>query len=296
MNNFKPSRGLSRYMFGRITGRRNPNDIDYGFLLTAGLALLVVITLWWTPLLFPFRIFTTTVHEASHAVVGMVTGGKLKPDGAIELRWNGSGVTYFYNVGFDILTYAAGYVGSTLFGGFLLLMAKRASTRRQVLYYITAALVLLTVFFIRDVQSIIMVGLVAVLTGLVAYKAPDLVVTFYVFVTAILNVAYALFDLLGLVFTSVSPFEIFDLNGKGGNDASFLAARTGIPAIVWALIWSALSIYMLWRFVRIAIRVGYGQERAPRKSLFGGFGGGKRDNSANGKAQSAFDRYDKLFK
>jgi len=137
--------------------------------------------------------------------------------------------------------------------------------------------------------------LVAVLTGFVAYKAPDLVVTFYVFVTAILNVAYALFDLLGLIFASASPFEIFDLNGKGGNDASFLAARTGIPAIVWALIWSALSVFMLWRFVRIAIRVGYNQERAPRKSLFGGFGG-KRDNSANGKAQSSFEKYDKLFK
>lgn len=287
MRNFnRPS--LGKFMFGRITGRRNPNDIDYSFLLSAGLALLVVLTLWWTPFLFPFRIFTTTVHEASHAAVGILTGGKLKSNGAIQVFWNGGGVTYFYNVGFNLLTYSAGYVGSTLFGGFMLLRAKRASTRRQTLFFITVGLLVLTLLFVRDVQSILLIGIVVVLTGLVAWKAPDVVVTFYVFVMAILNATYALFDLVNLLFSSANPFEQF--NGRSINDAVLLSDQTGIPAFIWAILWSAFSVWLLWRFVRLAIRVGTGEVQ-PRPGLFSGSG-----RRAATKTQSTLDRYNRLFK
>jgi hypothetical protein len=285
MKNFKPSKGIGKYMFGRVTGRQDPNSLDYGFILTAALALVAVLALWWTPVLFPFRIFTTIIHEGSHAAVAIITGGSVKE---IKLDWRGAGVTYIYG-GFDLLVYSAGYVGSTLFGGFLLLMAKRPDTRRNVLYYITGALLLLTAFFVRDIGSLLLIAIVAGLTGLVAYKGPDLVVTFYLFVMAILNVTYALFDLLGLVMASSNPFE--SLNGRNLNDASMLADRTGVPAIVWAVLWSIVSLWMLWQFVRVAIRVGRGNVAQTRKrpSLLPGFG--SKNKVPKDSAQSIFEKY-----
>lgn len=284
MNNFRPP-SFVRYMFNRVTGRRDPNALDYGFLITAGIALAVVLMLWWTPILWPFRIFTTVVHEASHAVVGIITGGHLAPGGAIKIYWNGGGVTYFTNAGIDILTYSAGYLGSTLFGGFLLVTAKKASTRRHVLAYITIGLVVLTALFVRDPQSFLLIGIVVVLTGGIAWKGPDIVVMFYLFVMAILNVTYAIFDLFGLLMASTNPFEQFYDGNRliGGNDASFLAARTGVPAIVWAVVWSIVGVIILWQFLKTAIRMG---NASSRPLLTGAFG----RKSAADKAQSVFDR------
>src|SRR5437588_3747956 len=82
-------------------------------LLCVALALLF----WSTPLLLPFRLFVTMVHETSHALVGAVTGGQVF---GIEISLDGSGVTLVRG-GNLFLTASAGYVGSGLFGAGLLL-------------------------------------------------------------------------------------------------------------------------------------------------------------------------------
>jgi len=85
----------------------------------------LVLLLWWTPLLLPFRLFVTMVHELSHALVAILTGGQVL---GIAIRLDGSGVTYARG-GNLVLTASAGYVGSSVFGAVLLLVARERHRR-----------------------------------------------------------------------------------------------------------------------------------------------------------------------
>lgn len=271
----------NRFKSGRQGG------LDSAYLVGLGLALVVVITLWWTPLLFPFRIFTTTVHESSHAVAAVATGGEVV---CFKVETSGAGLTCTRG-GWGFLVSSAGYLGSTLLGGLMLIWAKNEKGRRRLLYALTVGLGLVLVFFVlnvfslfsvgvqRDLPTLLLVGLVTAIFGLVAYKGPDLLVSFFVFVTALLSTLYAVFDLITLVMINSNPLG-------GHNDAKNLQAYTGIPAIVWAVLWSALAAFILWQTFRLIIRRGSGGKS---------FSGGPADKPGP-KSKSPFDNFDELMR
>ncbi|MEI6045493.1 MAG: M50 family metallopeptidase [Chloroflexota bacterium] len=260
--------------------------VDSNYLIGLGLALVVVITLWWTPLLFPFRIFTTTVHEASHALAAVVTGGQVT---CFEVETSGAGLTCTRG-GWGFLISSAGYLGSTILGGLMLIGAKNQRGRRNLLYALTVGVVLVLLFFAlnifslfaggvqRDFLTLALVGLVAAIFGLVAYKGPDLLVTFFVYVTALLSTLYAVFDLITLVTINAG-------NNNIHNDARNLEYYTGIPALFWAVLWSLLTALILWQTFRVIIRRRQGKGPA--------FFGSKGSKPGKG-TKSAFDSFDEL--
>ncbi len=260
----------------RINSATAARGLDGEFILGMVLAVIVVVLLWWTPFLFPFRIFTTAAHEVSHAIASILMGGGA---GDIKLFWNGGGVTQVGITGTlgAIVVYSAGYLGSVIFGGVLLLEAKKAATRRRVLWVITAGLALVTVFFIRDISSLLMVAIVAGLAGLAAYRAPNFIVSFVINVLALLSCLYSLMDLFFLVISSSNPFH------SGFNDAVGLATYTGIPAIIWAVVWGLVGGFMMFMFLRRAIRRG-----EPSK-------GPATGPLSSPKSPSTFDRYDEYL-
>jgi hypothetical protein len=275
----KRERGLGRFFTGFARNRyRNATaarGLDGEFILGMALAVLVVVFLWWTPLLFPFRIFTTAAHEVSHALASIIMGGGA---GDIKLFWNGGGVTQVGITGTlgAIVVYSAGYLGSVIFGGLLLLQSKKAATRRRVLWLITAGLLLVTVFFIRDLSSLAMVAIVAGLAGLAAYRAPNIIVTFVINVLALLSCLYSLMDLFWLIISSTNPFH------QGFNDAKGLATYTGIPEIIWAVVWGLVGAFMMFMFLKWAIR-----KAEPAK--------GPATGPLSGPKATTFDRYDEYL-
>ena len=261
---------------------RYNRGIDTNYLLGLGLAALAVITLWWTPVLLPFRIFTTTIHEASHALTALITGGRVV---CFEVETSGAGLTCTVG-GWGFLVSSAGYLGSTLFGGLLLIWAKKEVGRRRLLYGLMAGLIIILLLFVvnilnifsggvqRDLFTLVLVGLVAALFGLVAYNGPDWLVTFFVYVTALLSTLYAVFDMITLVFLTTNPLG-------GHNDARNLQQFTGIPAVFWAVIWSLLAVFILWQVSRIIFRPGKRSGKA---------GSGKGQPGS----RSPFDSYEEL--
>jgi len=273
-------RGLARFFGGFAKNRYNraaaARGLDGEFIVGMALALVAVVVLWWTPLLFPFRIFTTSAHEVSHAIAALLTGNSVKE---IQLYWNGGGVTYIFGVDttFEaIAVYSAGYLGSVIFGGSLLLLAKRADTRRKALMGITLGLIVVTIFYIRDIPSLLLVAIVAGLAGLVAFKGHNLIVQFSIYVLALLSCLYSLMDLFWLVTSTVNPFH------GGFNDAIGLERATSIPAFVWALVWGLAGAFIMFQFVIRAIRRG-----SPDK-----LGSDPTSPRSSGSSNSPFDRYD----
>src|SRR5512136_1460932 len=97
-------------------------------LLLAVVAFLVVFVIWQIPdlngLLYPFRLFVTTVHELGHGVAAIASGGYFVQ---YEVHPNGAGIA-LTGGGMRWLVVSAGYLGTAVFGAVLLYLTNR--TRR----------------------------------------------------------------------------------------------------------------------------------------------------------------------
>ncbi|HSM60554.1 MAG TPA: M50 family metallopeptidase, partial [Longimicrobiales bacterium] len=71
--------------------------------------------LWGTPVVYPLKIFVVLLHEASHAMVAVATGGTIQ---RIVLDPYQGGACYCPG-GNALLTLSAGYLGSLAWGAAL---------------------------------------------------------------------------------------------------------------------------------------------------------------------------------
>jgi len=222
-------------------------------------ATIITIALWFIPLggylVYPIRLFVTFIHEGSHALIAFLTGGSVQ---SLTIASDGSGVVYSAPSGWfgSILTSSAGYLGSTAFGVLLLLLIRRAVPSKYVLYGCSGFVAVMTVIFgtlspmfsflslqvaFSSVAFTIIAG-IALTAGLFALarfagpKAANFAVAFLA-IQCLLN---SLYDLVTL-FIINSPF----IGSEIGNDATNMASATGLPGIVWVVIWIGISLVMI---------------------------------------------------
>jgi hypothetical protein len=203
----------------------------------------VAVLLWWSPLLLPFRLFVTMVHELSHALAAIATGGEVQ---GIAIRLDGSGVTLVRG-GSLFLVASAGYVGSALFGAGLLLLARVRARRRLLLRGLAIGLVLATLFFFREPVGIVAALLLAGGFWLLAGRGADWGVALLVYWLAVLSGLYAAFDLLVLL-------ELSGPTVAAQSDAATLQRTTRIPALVWAALWTVAALAVQFLTLRTALR------------------------------------------
>src|SRR5262249_26465064 len=119
------------------------------------LAILVVclavgLLFWGSPILWPLKIFVVMIHESGHAIASLLVGGSVD---SISIAGNESGqcLSRLPDSAFGaILVYSAGYVGSALVGGVLLLSTYRYRARRWMLGGAAVWLVVMAVLYARD--------------------------------------------------------------------------------------------------------------------------------------------------
>ena len=222
-------------------------------------ATVLTIALWFIPyadyLIYPIRLFVTFIHEGSHALVGLLTGGSVQ---SLTIGADGSGAVYSVPSGWlgAVLTSSAGYLGTTAFGVLLLFLIRRAVSANRILLASGAFVGLMTVLFgvlspIFNIFSL-QVGfsnliftalagaiLTAGLVGLGKYatrKTANFAVAFLA-VQCLLN---SLSDLKTLFFIN-APL----VGSEIGNDAANMANATGLPAFAWVVIWIGISMLMI---------------------------------------------------
>jgi hypothetical protein len=214
------------------------------------------IALWFVPfaevLSYPFRIFVTFIHEGGHAVAALLTGNSVQ---SLSVAINASGETYTTQGGAfsQMFVSSAGYLGAMTFGALLLVLIRRAVAARVVLA--GSALVILVLTTVFGLFKPLVAGSWGSLTGIpftffagimlaiglvaVARFASARVATFVVSLLAVQCVLNALLDLKTVFFLS-SPFA-----PAVPNDAVNMSHATGIPAIVWAIIWIVFAFGIL---------------------------------------------------
>jgi hypothetical protein len=230
--------------------------------MTLLVAATISVLLWFIPyaeiLTYPFRIFVTFIHEGGHAIAALLTGNSVQ---SLSVAMNASGETYTTEGGLisQVFIASAGYLGSMAFGALLLVLIRKAIAARIVLLSSAVLIFALTLIFglIKPVFSfnawsgipftlfagtLISLGLV-----LIAKFASARTAMFFVSFLAVQCVLNALFDLKTVFFLS-SPFA-----AAVPTDAVNMARATGLPAILWAAIWIALALGILWFAMRMYV-------------------------------------------
>jgi hypothetical protein len=204
--------------------------------LASGLTL----ALWFIPfaglLTYPIRLFVTFIHEAGHALAALATFGSVK---YVAIDWTGSGVTLVEG-GFGIFFVTAGYLATTIYGAGLLLLLRRRRNVRLTAVATSVLLLAITLFFAGNTLAYVTGLGFGVGCLLLAYRVKPQIAHFLMSFLAVQCLLNALYDLRTLVFLSAFDPAI-------ATDAQIMSSITGgfIPAIVWALGFSALSAAVL---------------------------------------------------
>ncbi len=230
--------------------------------MTLLIAATISVFLWFIPfaefLTYPFRIFVTFIHEGGHALAALLTGNSVA---SLSVAMNASGETYTTQGGLisQVFISSAGYLGSMAFGALLLILIRKAVAARLVLlgcaifvFTLTMIYGLFKPIFSMNMWSGIPFTLLAgtaISVGLVliAKFASARVAAFFTSFLAVQCVLNALFD-LKTVFFLASPF-----GPTVQTDAVNMANATGIPAILWTMIWIGLALAILWFAMRLYV-------------------------------------------
>jgi hypothetical protein len=215
----------------RLASRR---PIGNWLWLAIAVSLLVSLTPWAGVLLYPFKLFTTWVHEGSHALMTVLVGGRVT---SITIAPDTSGLTLSLvpasRVAGGLVT-SAGYLGAAVVGC-LLMAATRIEKWAQVILLTLGALMLFTlVIWMRNLFGIAVVLAWGVALMTLARKGTG-------------NAARFLLSLLAIqvALNAVYDIRVLFLVDRGGSDAVTMARLFLLPAWMWATAWMLTSVAML---------------------------------------------------
>lgn len=211
-----------------------PKAIGNWLWLAAAVSLVVSLTPWAQILLYPFKLFTTWVHECGHALMTVIVGGHVT---SITIDPDTSGVTQGLAPAGRLtrgLVASAGYLGAAVVGC-LLMAATRVQKRTHVILAGIGAFMLLTlVLWMRNIfgAAVVLVWGVA----LVALARQG-----------IGNAARFLLSLLAIqvALNSLYDIRVLFLIDGGPSDAATMARLFLLPSWVWATLWMVISVAML---------------------------------------------------
>jgi hypothetical protein len=229
---------------------------------------------WFVPaaayVLYPLQLFATFVHEGSHALAAFVTGNAVQ---SLTVSPDGSGAVWSQSSGLSSLFISsAGYLGTTAFGVILLAWMRRGYSSRIALasagvfvglmtlvfgvlapfYNFLANVTLLSIVFTVFSGLALAGGLLAI-AKFANMKWTNFALAFLA-VQCLLNALFSLRDLFVISATSAHP-----------SDAANMAAATGIPALVWAAAWIAVSLVMIMVGLRM---YAVGRKRLKGETVF----------------------------
>jgi hypothetical protein len=194
--------------------------------------LVVVWLLWWSPVIYPLKLFVVLLHETSHALMAVATGGRVD---RLVITADQGGICYCPG-GNAFLTLSAGYLGSLLWGALILTLARaRRPAPHNTTTALGAAVLALTALFVRNGFGV----LFGVLFGaaLVALRGAGR--TVHVLVLTALGLTSCLYALLDIKSDVIDRPHL-------PSDAHMLAEMTGVPTVFWGVLWIALGAAVSW--------------------------------------------------
>jgi len=199
----------------------------------------LVFVLWTTPVVFPLKVLVVFLHELSHGLAALATGGSIDSI-SVSAQQGGLAVTRGGN-GFVILS--AGYVGSLMLGMALLLVALRTRMDRAAVMALGFLMLVVTLLYVRGLFGVafsLATGVALLAIGrYLSREINDMVLR-----------------LIGLTSVIYVPYDIFDDTiARSGlrSDAYMLAEQYGGPTMFWGALWLAISLAVIYWGLRRGI-------------------------------------------
>jgi len=199
----------------------------------------VIFALWSTPVMVPLKIIVVLLHELSHGLAAVLTGGSIEQI-TISPEQGGQALT---RGGSRFVTLTAGYLGSLLLGMALLFAALRSVADRAVVVGLGVGLLVVSALYLRDLFALLFcIGLAAVLLAMARWldhRANDLVLR-----------------VIGLTSMIYVPFDIFSDTIARSNlqsDAWMMADEFGGATVLWGGLWLVLSLLAIGTSLRYGL-------------------------------------------
>lgn len=147
--------------------------VESRVLLGGLLALLVLSNIpYGSYILYPFELFSTWIHETCHGLAALAVGGSF-----LELHLyadtTGRALSRLPNSNTSrVIVASAGYIGTTLFGGLLLMLLRPTRFSRSIAGITIAALLALVVFQVKPWTGIFLLLLFVGTIALLAFASP----------------------------------------------------------------------------------------------------------------------------
>jgi hypothetical protein len=217
-------------------------QINWKELAALTVLMVAVVILWNTWFVYPLKVLVVFFHELSHGLMAIATGGSIQ-EIQVVAQEGGTCVTAGGN---RFLILSAGYLGSLIWGGAILVLATRTKRDKLIAALMGGILIFASALYVRPFQSFgFAFGLLsgAALIGSGVYLgtgANDGILK----VIGLTSSLYAVLDIKS---------DILDRPGPG-SDAYFLAQHTHIPTLVWGILWIVIAISGALYFLVLASR------------------------------------------
>ncbi|MGD8867262.1 MAG: M50 family metallopeptidase [Gemmatimonadales bacterium] len=206
--------------------------------------------LWNTPIVYPLKVFVVLLHEISHGIAAVGTGGAIQ---RIVISPNEGGYCECGG-GNAFLTLSAGYLGSLLWGAAILTAARRRGRVPQIATMaIGVLLIAVTVLYVRNLFGVLFgfafgVGLIVAGRYLPAHITTSLLTAL-----GLTSCLYAILDIKSDILDR--PFL--------ESDAHMLAQLTKIPTLFWGILWIVIALLFSAWFFRWSYREATGPADRP---------------------------------
>ncbi|MEW5847466.1 MAG: M50 family metallopeptidase [Myxococcota bacterium] len=204
-------------------------------LLAVALSLALSMTPWGKYVLYPFKLFTTWVHESGHALAAILVGGDVV---SMSIEPNTEGLTRS-RLPSSILARAvvssAGYMGASIFGCILLAATRLHRFSHAIIYALGVAMLLSVVIWMRNLFGI---GVVILLGGALVLMGRHVRGPVSHFILTFLGVQVALNALFDIRV-------LFHLEEGTHSDAANMEKLLLISETFWAGLWMLASVLMV---------------------------------------------------
>lgn len=211
---------------------------------TLVLMFVFVTVFWHSPLIYPVKVFVVLLHEVGHGLAAELTGGDVE---RIELSSNLGGVCWSRG-GSRLAVLPAGYLGSMVFGGAILVAAARTRYDKQIAFAIGALMIVLAIWLVRSAFGIafcLLFGVAMIASArFLSEKSNDLILKFIGLTSSL----YAVIDIKEDLISRTVP----------GSDAYAMSKEFFGPPVFWGVLWILIALVGTAFFVRLAAS---GEER-----------------------------------
>jgi hypothetical protein len=173
-------------------------------------------------------------------LAALLTGGYIEK---IEIDSRIGGVCYTRG-GLSFIVASAGYLGSIILGGIILVNASKSRGIKISGFAIALVILSVTILYIRNTFGFIFGLFFGITLAILTKYAPEVVLEYLLKFIGIVSCFYVLIDI---------KEDLLTLQYKG-SDSDFIASITGISALFWAILWIVISIISFYLFLRKSLK------------------------------------------